>query len=656
MKKFFFGFIACLVVLCALAWTPTDRSFNRNQFGTNNLGISIASGVILTNLNLFSNNIVLVSGVTQTPYATLALANAAASAGDTILVKGSNNVAASVAVKSGVTIAGSGLLAGTGLSQPLLIVTNDNVRLEGISIQSDSSGVGVIAAGPFTFTNLLVRGVNVFASTNGFIWKPESGTGANIIQGDFHDVTVNTLTNVPGGGVGFYTHTATNALIRLFNCAMFGSIDAVLAGGTGGDVQILGGTYISQLDAITSGGAHLLVVGAKARGIDQEDLFEDDGTLTALWVDYLNASGNISGVHRIPNRLVVAGAVTATGFTNSSVTSAFTYGDANGKQGEATSANFISTVTGTPTGSKFLRDDWSWQVPPGGGSGDTNAISYVVDGDLLPAVRTRNAAPNDEPVLEMLYTNGVPALVITNHGAADQFSMHIQGMNGLKAMSLVDTGSGPELVHRSTFTYTLALGGQEALFFSDEVRRIRGTNNIESINFGNPERPLFNAATDLNLPQWQDQQFLYLNGTSVETTDTLASLTAGTFQVTTNVIWPAGQLGPSSEVTNYVVNLASTNLQWIMATGNVLVVDFENVTAGQTKYLSVTNVFWGSSNISVYVQTNLGWLGPTNGWVLGASPMHTNRCYLVTNFCDFSFTALGTTDRSIRGFGVHNSP
>jgi hypothetical protein len=32
----------------------------------------------------------------------------------------------------------------------------------------------------------------------------------------------------------------------------------------------------------------------------------------------------------------------------------------------------MTTITGTPNGSKFLRDDWSWQTPAGGPGGDTS--------------------------------------------------------------------------------------------------------------------------------------------------------------------------------------------------------------------------------------------------------------------------------------------
>lgn len=52
MKKFLFGFGICLVFLLAMAWTPTDRSFNQNQFGTNGYTINIKSGALTTNLSI----------------------------------------------------------------------------------------------------------------------------------------------------------------------------------------------------------------------------------------------------------------------------------------------------------------------------------------------------------------------------------------------------------------------------------------------------------------------------------------------------------------------------------------------------------------------------------------------------------------------------
>ena len=51
--RFLAGFILGAFALLALAWTPTERSFNVNQFGTNGYGISIKGTVPLTNAYLW---------------------------------------------------------------------------------------------------------------------------------------------------------------------------------------------------------------------------------------------------------------------------------------------------------------------------------------------------------------------------------------------------------------------------------------------------------------------------------------------------------------------------------------------------------------------------------------------------------------------------
>lgn len=41
----------------------------------------------------------------------------------------------------------------------------------------------------------------------------------------------------------------------------------------------------------------------------------------------------------------------------------------------------MTTITGTPNGSKFLRDDWTWATPAGGPGGDSSiARSFLLMG------------------------------------------------------------------------------------------------------------------------------------------------------------------------------------------------------------------------------------------------------------------------------------
>jgi hypothetical protein len=51
----------------------------------------------------------------------------------------------------------------------------------------------------------------------------------------------------------------------------------------------------------------------------------------------------------------------------------------------------LSAVTGTPTGAKYLRDDGSWQTPPG--SGATGAIQLTPGEAALPDGSANNASP-----------------------------------------------------------------------------------------------------------------------------------------------------------------------------------------------------------------------------------------------------------------------
>ena len=114
--------------------------------------------------------------------------------------------------------------------------------------------------------------------------------------------------------------------------------------------------------------------------------------------------------------------------------------------------------------------------------------------------------------------------------------------------------------------------------------------------------------------------------------------------------------GLAGGATNYALDFSTTNMQTILATGNVYVASLANVAAGRWKVLNITNVFNTSSNITLYVQTNLAWLGPTNYYAIGASPMQTNRAYPITNSIRLSLTPWGTTASSIDASAVPNSP
>jgi hypothetical protein len=175
--------------------------------------------------------------------------------------------------------------------------------------------------------------------------------------------------------------------------------------------------------------------------------------------------------------------------------------------------------------------------------------------------------------------------------------------------------------------------GESGWFIVTNITDLVLTNSVNNASFIFKSNGTFVANS-------VDISGLNINGT----------LNTGTLNVTTNLSLPAGQLGVGSAITNYWVNMQSTNIQWIVATGHVYLVDFTNSIAGSSKMLCVTNPFWGTSNINVFAPTNMMWIGSTNGRGIASSPMHTNFFFPVgfsTNFVVFSYQALGTARQSI---------
>lgn len=98
-------------------------------------------------------------------------------------------------------------------------------------------------------------------------------------------------------------------------------------------------------------------------------------------------------------------ATAATGVTNAA-TALAAAGSAN------TNANTrLLQPTGTPTGSKFLRDDDTWQVPPGGGGGSLVTDQfYIGDGTAYTFVLTHTYGTRDVGVL-VEYNDGTGRVV-----------------------------------------------------------------------------------------------------------------------------------------------------------------------------------------------------------------------------------------------------
>lgn len=90
------------------------------------------------------------------------------------------------------------------------------------------------------------------------------------------------------------------------------------------------------------------------------------------------------------------GAVKVASFTNSGVTSAIIKGDSAGRQVAAVGTDIVGAFTGTPDGSKFLRDDGTLQSIPGGG--DMLAANNLSDVADAGASRTNLVAHNGDNI------------------------------------------------------------------------------------------------------------------------------------------------------------------------------------------------------------------------------------------------------------------
>jgi hypothetical protein len=377
--------------------------------------VSAASVAAKANTNaptLFGRNILLARSASpgvEIPYATLALAMADAAAGDTILIRGSNYVAAPVVLKDGVTLSGHGnnsLLNGDSGSF-LLIWTNSNVTVKDLKLRSTSTAIGWLTTDRYVITNCTFRGLDIYATTNGVYLTGPAPT--NRVEALFKDCVINTHTN-NAFGYGAAFGLATNSAVVLQNCNVYGGIDGAIGQGhRGGNLFILGGIYTSDLDGITSAGGDVLAIGARSRGNisggggSNGDLFQDDGTLTALWCDYETVDDGVIGLHRIPGSLEVVGAVTANSFAGSGGSLTV---DASGFNGNlATGDNTLQEVA------QKLDD----LVVTGGGIGvtngsGTNVTLYTPDNDPNATVPALTLMP-----LEKRTTPGGAALLVEAH-------------------------------------------------------------------------------------------------------------------------------------------------------------------------------------------------------------------------------------------------
>lgn len=305
--------------------------------------------------------------------------------------------------------------------------------------QFGTSGYKVNIKSGVLLTNATVYGQLLSPSAafgNNYDNPPNAGLDVNSIDEVWLDVD-SLFTGTSGTTAGSSIAVGGNGTLS-GTYSLFGMNQSTLFSGVIGarTLNVIGGYFTAEADGLTiaeSAGAVGNFTGFRSGVSITDDDQLTDGTWTLIAYDAIAAPTvanatvtkySFRGVDPllitnngvatlIRSNLVSSDNVGTANFTNTGVTAAFAYGDANGKQGEATSANFIASVTGTPTGSKYLRDDWSWQTPPGSGSGDTNALTYVHDGLWINAARTFDGT--EGPVFDVArYTNGQAAITITN--------------------------------------------------------------------------------------------------------------------------------------------------------------------------------------------------------------------------------------------------
>lgn len=254
--------------------------------------------------------------------AAFAAAMAAHKAGDRIILgPGRYDVSTSFTPLDGAAIVGNGgaHVYGTGLSDPLFIIVNDDITISDLKITSDSTGIGVHNAVTQVARGIVLRNLNVQVSSaagNAVLFGQLIGGGTAA-----HEVELTAYDSIFHSGVssgfGVYTYGTAEADIKLFNCDIFGFTDGVLFSGET-VATIYGGTYASTLDAITSGlDANVTVIGARARG-DQADIYSDDGDMTIYWADARSGSVvgnniNYAAISTVIGNLQVFGNVETTG-------------------------------------------------------------------------------------------------------------------------------------------------------------------------------------------------------------------------------------------------------------------------------------------------------------------------------------------------------
>jgi hypothetical protein len=125
----------------------------------------------------------------------------------------------------------------------------------------------------------------------------------------------------------------------------------------------------------------------------------------------------------------------------------------------------LSAVTGAPNGTKYLRDDGSWQTPPGGGGGNVGTdVIWDVKGDLAIGTGADTAVRQD--VADSAQTSGVKwANVADGMVAAGQNLTKLSAVTGTPngAKFLRDDGSWQGISSYGTTLPGSPIDGQQAI-------------------------------------------------------------------------------------------------------------------------------------------------------------------------------------------------
>lgn len=226
-----------------------------------------------------------------------ALVNAVAAMASGDLVTfgpGNFTLTSSLTLPAGASLIGRGKphVTGSGLTNPLVVVAQDGITVQGFLITTNTTGVGAYVGGSaIDIEDILLRDLEIDVSDSvgcGIVWSQgelTSGT-ASVIKGRIENVKAASPAGIGSSGFGLLATLASGSDLQIINCEMFGDTDGILvAGNSGANVLVFGGSYTSTLDAVTTGGPYLHCIGVKGRG-DQQDFYGDSANLYLTDCDY----------------------------------------------------------------------------------------------------------------------------------------------------------------------------------------------------------------------------------------------------------------------------------------------------------------------------------------------------------------------------------